>query len=280
MAATAVERFGSRRGVGGTTEYLYVVTGSDDETELVSAVLSVAPATHSGKPQKGITELDQQGNELWYATVEYTQGDNSIAEVEPEEAPQTFSFDTSGGTQHITQSLPSGTAKYPFPAAPSFRGAIGVSSDGDIAGVDIIAPVFEFSVDRSIPVASMTSAYFDTLYQLTGRYNKNNSVTVTFRDGVTKVFAAGELLFKGCRGQSKDTGTIDLTYFFAASPNKTNIAIGTITVTSKLGWQYLWVYYKDIKTTEDGKNFVVPQPFAAYVEDVYEAGNLSQLNVR
>jgi hypothetical protein len=55
----------------------------------------------------------------WLVTVKY-------GVTAPREAGQnSFSFDTTGGTQHITQSIAT-RAKYPAGTAPDFQGAIGV----------------------------------------------------------------------------------------------------------------------------------------------------------
>lgn len=58
---------------------------------------------------------------------------------------ETFSFDTGGGAQHITQSL-ANVARYapPGQTAPNFKGAIGVTADS-VEGVDITVPVYHFA---------------------------------------------------------------------------------------------------------------------------------------
>jgi len=89
-------------------------------------------------------------------------------------------------------------------------------------------------------------------------------------------FNAGEVLFLGASGDDSTASEfVDVMYRFAASPNRENIEIGDITVTSKLGWEYLWVRY------EDGvdQNMIVQRPVAAYVEQVYGYGDFSVIGM-
>ena len=159
--------------------------------------------------------------------------------------------------------------------APDFKGAIGVTTDG-VEGVDITVPVFSFAVTRYMAPASVTTAYVGNLYQLTGKVNSGN-FTVTLDNGVTLSFNAGECLFLGASGSKRGDEDWEITFRFAGSPNKTNLTIGDITVPAKAGWEYLWVRYSD---QEDGDaKALVKRPIAAYVEKVYDAGNLSLLGL-
>ena len=62
-----------------------------------------------------------------------------------------------------------------------------------------------------------------------------------------------------------------------ASPNRTNIVIGEITVASKKGWEYLWVRYADAE--DAAAKAIVKVPVAAYVEKVYEEGDFAALGI-
>jgi len=75
----------------------------------------------------------------------------------------TYTFDTGGGTQHITQSFKT-KGSYPAPgfAAPDFRGAIGVTHE-DVEGVDITVPVYNFSETHYIDDALVEDAVAKTL---------------------------------------------------------------------------------------------------------------------
>jgi hypothetical protein len=198
---------------------------------------------------------------IWEVTVQYGEKD------EPESGdPSTFSFDTGGGTQHITQSL-STIGKYAASGtAPDFKGAIGVTHD-NVEGVDITVPVYNFSETHYLADATVTPSYRGTLFNLTGKVN----------NGSFKGLAAGECLFLGASGSKRGEDDWEITYRFAASPNRTGISVGPITVASKKGWEYLWVRYADEE--DAGSNTLVKKPIAAYVERVYEEGNFAALGI-
>ena len=93
----------------------------------------------------------------------------------------------------------------------------------------------------------------------------------------------GECLFLGAsgsrrqQGQNPNDGDWEITFKFAASPNAVNLQIGTITVASKKGWEYLWVRYEDAE--DDAASMLVKKPVAAYVEKVYEDADFAVLGL-
>jgi len=200
---------------------------------------------------------------IWRVTVEYLAPE----EIEPETGESSYSFDTTGGTQHITQSV-STRGKY-APSGktpPDFKGAIGVTHNS-VEGVDITIPVFSFTETHYLPDSVVTDTYKGRLFRLTGKTNNSN-----FRG-----CAPGECLFLGASGSRRGEDDWEVTFRFAASPNKTNIQIGDITVAEKKGWDYLWVRYADEADTDACE--LVKRPSAAYVEQVYEEGDFSDLEI-
>lgn len=137
----------------------------------------------------------------------------------------------------------------------------------DVEGVDITAPVYNFSETHYIDDALVTDAYKGTLFLLTGKTNQ-----AAFRN-----FAVGEVLFLGASGTKRGKDDWEITFKFAASPNVTNLQIGSITVASKRGWELLWVRYTDVEDLT--ARMLVKQPVAAYVEQVYEEGDFSGLGI-
>ena len=188
----------------------------------------------------------------------------------------TFSFDTTGGTQHLTQSYrtvgryaPSGKT------APNHYGAIGVN-DGDIAGCDVIMPTLSFTMSRT-KTGILDIEFIKFLSGMTGRINSFPFLT----------FAPGEVLFEGASGSQKFTESdfpqFDLTYKFKISPNEENLTIGgegeeengIIMVGYKRGWDYFWVQYTE--TEDEEANVISKQPIAAFVERVYKNADLNLL---
>jgi hypothetical protein len=200
------------------------------------------------------------------------------------------SFDTSGGSQHITNALQTKNAagavvddgeKVYGPSGlddgASAKGAISVDDRG-VNGVDIIVPALQWSESYDVPSSYVTSAYIRNLAKLTGSTN-----AATFRG-----FAVGEVLFTGASGShewddQRGNGPWALTFKFVASPNtgagatKPALKVGDIDGIEKGGHEYLWVKYA---TSEDtAKNQVTRQPIAVYVNRVYPDADFSLLGI-
>jgi len=221
------------------------------------------------------------GDDAWQVTINY---EKNGAEDDDQRDPmkRSRSFDTSGGTQHITQAT-GGTVttvggttttsvterKYPPDTAPSMNSAIGVDGQS-VNGVDIVVPALSWTETYDVPAAYVTAAYIKGVAGLTGTVNN-----ATFR-----TFAAGEVLFMGCSGSQewddqKGNGPWSLSYKFVASPNVTAQTIGDISGVEKKGHEYLWVRYEDSVS----ENELVKKPKYVYVNKVYRDGNFSGLGI-
>ncbi|HHM13125.1 MAG TPA: hypothetical protein ENJ16_06195 [Planctomycetaceae bacterium] len=262
MPVTIVEKFDSREATVGVDspniDLLYVVQGTDNDAVVKATVESTIPAIYDGLVFQDyhITPL---GAGVWEVSVRY-------GKKEPKDTGESqFSFDTGGGTTHITQSLQT-VARYapPGKVAPDFRGAIGVTHDS-VEGTDITIPVYNFTETHYVDASLVTGAYKATLFALTGKTN----------NAAFKGFARGEVLFLGASGSLRSQEDWEITFRFAASPNVTGLVIGDIAGIDKKGWEYLWVRYAD---AED-QNVLVKKPIAVYVERVYEEGDFSLLGI-
>ena len=136
----------------------------------------------------------------------------------PSTGESSFSFDTGGGTQHVTQSRSTISRTAASGTAPDFKGAINVSKDS-VNGVDITVPVYNFAETHYIDDNDVTQVYKVTLFNLTGKMNS----------GAFRGFAAGEVLFLGASGARRGFGDWEITFRFAGSPNVSNLTIGDIT---------------------------------------------------
>jgi hypothetical protein len=206
---------------------------------------------------------DPTGPESWEVTVSYGTEDEQKSQEPPEPGTWHFTFDTTGGTHKITQSLATlwrGERSGSYPA-PNLKGAIGY--DGKkVQGVEIVVPKLEFSITAYYQPQQITTTFMANVARNTGKTNLNPWLG----------FAGGEILFLGGTGQG-DIPTVagqrvkpaSVTYKFAASENLIDIPVGDIVVPSKKGWEYLWVRYEKIEET----GFVFPIPVHAYVEKVY-----------
>lgn len=241
-------------------EIKYMAWGSFDDADIYAALQALpVPSSYRSIPLKGI-RVRHEGGGVWecFAYYNFESGNDT---------DPGFAFDTTGGTQKITQSKQTING---YPASgygiPNFGGAIGVTKDS-IEGVDIIVPTYRWMETFYFPPATVDGAFKATLFALTGAVNSG-----TFRG-----FAAGEVLFEGVRGNKRGIGKWELTYHFAASPNVTGITVGAITGIDKGGWHYLWVRYHDFDDTTGG--FAVKRPVVAMVERTYDPGDYSLLAI-
>lgn len=294
----------------------YIAFRSNDESAVRLAVDAASAAFYSGLPKLTI-ELNEQGGGVWLASVQYgiptgfgatgsgaipdqSSASTSGAPTSPPPVPggsdpldTSYSFNTMGGTQHITQAyadgsknadgtLKSGTqGSYAFGTnvAPDFKGAIGVNK-GKLEGVDIFTGKLEFSMTKQIPTVSLN--YVSMLADLTGTVN---NAPFYGRE-------AGEVLFLGASGEIHTTainGGWTVTFKFMESPNMTVADYPELTIVppttaggddglvvlEKQGWDYLWVYYEPNVSA----NQVGPVPHSAFVERVYRRTNFSLLGI-
>lgn len=265
MPITIEEKFG-RVLSDNSAELTYIVRGTDSDVAARNETLSTSPVTHNGLKRDDV-EAEEIASDMWLCVVRYA----SPERTEPEAGESSFSFETRGGSQHITQSLAT-VASYAspeVPGAPNFQGAIGVTADG-VEGVDITVPVYTFSETHYLTNAQVTNAYKGTLFGLTGSVNNASF----------KGLAAGECLFLGAAGSRRGTSSDDLweiSFAFAGSPNVTGLTIGTIAGVAKKGWEYLWVRYQEAEDTD--AKMLIQKPLAAYVEQVYRYGNFALLGI-
>jgi len=271
MAITCTENVDSRQYTEGqSAELTYTIRGTADEGEAATSLKATAPLFFRFLVRQPVTveplRIDTAHPDacLWTGTAHYALGEH---QEPPETGDSTFSFDTSGGVQHITQSLATVASYAPLgKAAPDFGGAIGVTHD-NVEGVDIAVPVYTFSETHYLDDSDVTPSYKGALFSLTGKVN----------DAAFKGLAAGECLFLGACGSKRGAEDWEITFRFAGSPNRSGIRVGSITGIAKKGWEYMWVRYAD--SVDAAAKTIVKKPVAVYIERVYEEGNFSALGI-
>lgn len=256
---------------------------------------------YPGQPQNQLQAesytLDYLGDQAWQLTVTYVSA-GADDDLKQDPLRRSRSFDTSGGTTHITQTPlygqlssqtiggvltiePAGNAESRYPssgenAAPVQYGAIGVDGNS-VQGVDIVIPALQWTENYDVPAQYVTTNYIKVVSALTGTVNKD-----PFRG-----FAGGEVLFMGCTGSQdwdaeKGNSPWSLSYRFVASQNadgetgsRPKLKIGTIEDVVKKGHEYLWVRYED--EVSDGT--VLKKPKHVYVNQVYYTSNFAALGI-
>lgn len=263
----------------GSAKLTYYCQGTDSLDTVISEVAAVAPVVqtiggdyvirHQIRPRR-------RGPDFYEIDVDYCDENDKRAD-DTEAQTWGFSFDTTGATHEITQSLETKGIYYRegFNPAQDLKGAIGW--DGrKLNGAKIVVPKLEFTIDALYSPAVINTRFAATLARATGTVNSDDWLG----------FKAGEVLFFGAVGQG-DRPTIrgqrvkptKVTFKFHCSENRDDLIIGDIAAKlsgrdmggagvneiTKLGWEYLWVYY----TKKDASGVVYPTPEWAYVERVY-----------
>jgi hypothetical protein len=279
MPVTCVERFDSRHltsGVGDSFENAsldlnYVIFGTDDEQEAQTALAQTAPLFY-GLLKLQTVSVQPLGEHEWDGTAHY---------VSALKAPQAgdepvWTFDTGGGTQHITVSKKTTQKCGRFgDSAPDTKNMIGATAD-HVAGVDITIPAYAFSETHRKVMTFVDNTYKGKLFRLTGKTNKD----------AFKGCEAGECLFLGASGSRRGANPFwEITYKFAASPNDSGpdgngIKIGDITIPVKKGWEYLWTRSRPevVDSGGLGKSLWM-RPWYAYCEQVYDEGDFADLDI-
>ena len=231
--------------------------------------------------------VSYQGDDSWQVTVSYEKlGADDPTQVGP--LKRARSFDTTGGTQTVTQSRggedgervygPNGELQ--GQSIPTMYGAINVDDRG-VNGVDIVVPQLTWTESYDVPSSYVTSAYIRAVHLLTGTTN-----IAAFRG-----FLKNEVLFLGMTGQQewdvqRGDGPFSLSYRFSASPNRGNEAfgsslppepIGDIAAYNKYGHDFLWVKYAS--QDDQNNNIVIRKPLFVYVNRVYPESDFSKIGI-
>ncbi len=194
-----------------------------------------------------------------YATLSVKGGDSPGGGQSPE--PGSLAWDTTGHTEHITQSI----EQQGFPAgAPDFEGAINVSGN-TVGGLDVVRPCLRYSETWIMPASlAISPGFIGAVYQRTGTVNQEQ-----FR-----AFQPGEALFMGARAAWQgDVPYVAVTFDFEARPNGEWYSQGFGEGIPKEGWQYIWCLYE----TASSNDRLIQRPIYAYRETVYEKKEWSGL---
>jgi len=250
-----------------TAEIPYFVFEVEDEDAAIEFAKANVPLMFNDVPLESIEIDERLSKNVFKINAQYKKSSSAaLSSIDNDEPDPLYSFDTGGGTQHLTQSLKT-VAKYPSDA-PDYNGAIGYDGE-NVNGIDVTMAVMNFSETHYVKPSRVTTKYKRNISDLTGSVNS----------GQFKGYPEGEVLFLGAsgsrRGDDRDNFW-EILFKFAVSANRQNLKVGSLTVSEKKGWDYLWVRYAD--DLEDGET-LVKKPIAAYVEKVYERKDFGLLGI-
>lgn len=290
--AVAKDKYGVRFDVGMNgqrTEVPYQVFDALNNQEACTAILAVAPATIAGYsttmgtfPVLPLTEIrmdelptrngETPNKTSWTGWAVYSVGGGITRKTGETSA----TFETGGGTQHITQAIShvSTSACNGATSTPNFKGAINVNGEGDVGGCDIQTPIFRLSMTMYKTKASVTPTYIANLYNLTGTVN-DGSVTIQV-EGQALTFLQHELLLEGASGGLRGNGDWEITLRLAGSPSIADVcaswdaAIKPASAVPKKGWEYAWVYFEEFYDETVSPPRRVKRPQTVNIERVYQ----------
>jgi len=278
--AEAIEIINSQSGTDGTgrntkRKMLYHVLGSDVDGDIKTAILAKAPALFSANGIDLVLDdisKTQIGPEFWAAEVSYIDPEKQEDKEKRAENTLVASWDTTGGTQHISTSLETrGSARRSLSHDPpeNFGKAIEVTENG-VNGTDVVVPLLRLELEYKFPNASVTDAYIRKLRDLTGTTN----------NGTFKGWEQGDLLFLGSSGRQATKGGITARFIFAAGKAITGSfgyydEAGDPADLTKRAHDHLWYYF----AREAGDESIVQRPKWLYIERVYEETDFAEIGI-
>lgn len=203
-------------------------------------------------------EISEIGHKNWAITVPYGPVKRLTGDYQ-------LSFDTTGGTVHISTSketISSYVSSDLTGSAPDHKQLIGYEGpDTPPRGTDIVIPALKITANFRHPAGVITLPQMKFIASITGMVNSAPFLT----------FAAGEVLFLGASGNEGATIETQISYQFAMSANATGLSFGNIADVVKAGWNPVWIRWYD----DEDESVAVKKPGYAYVERVYETTDLA-----
>ena len=244
-----------------TADIPYFIFDVADEDAAITFAKDNVPETCNEMPLESI-EIDERINvNTFKISAQYKAENLELPQIDTSDNAS-YTFDTTGGTKHMTQSLDT-MASYPG-GVPNYEGAIGYDGE-NINGVDVTMPVMNFSETHYLSDKKVTTKYKKIIAELTGTMNNKSF----------KGYDAGEVLFLGASGSKRGDGYWEITYKFAVSVHKRNFEVGEISIPCKRGWDYMWVRYEDDVADDN----LIKKPTAVYIEQVYEFEDFGYLGI-
>jgi hypothetical protein len=278
MPVTTVPRFDLNFSISiddASRELVYILYGSEEEADILAALDAEVP-DNVGALFLQSMPVQHLGGGVWEAKAKYGVIDRAQQEpqAEGEADAGTYSFSTGGGTQHIQHSRKATVYKPGGSSGTVLANGTLIGQTKDrVEGVDVIVPVFNWTEGRVFDASVVTQAYKITLMNMTGSTNN-----APFRGT-----AAGETIFKGADGKQDKIDKVEITFSFAASPNRTDLSFGNledaalITGVAKKGWEYLDIIYHDkIHSTE---NIMMKSPLRVIVHQVSPEAMFTDLKI-
>ena len=266
MAVSGEERHGRRLSGNAATRFYNVYDTTDEDTARDYLLATLAPTTVNSIPRVDRDcDVQELGPSIWMGVAVYRDDEGQLQDI----GDSSYAFSTTGGSElhkvaryHVADYERAGVN--PF----LFYGLINASLNS-LDGVTVKVPAFSFRETHIVSSSDVDQAYKLDLADLTATMNDD-----TFRG-----FTAGEVLFDGAEGSKRSGADWEITYAFVVSPNRYAFTVGhtpyNITVTAKLGWDYLWVSF------DEGwvNNYEIKASHTAHVEQIFQDGDFDGIGI-
>jgi hypothetical protein len=253
---------------------VWVVTFAADEIAAAAAVLSTVPPLYRTLPLASVSISGREGVHCWKFDVSYSSTRSKpISSVQANVEDPEISYQLSGETKHVTQSLSTrgktaaGLLINGGSGTVTDSGAIGVQKDS-VAGADILIPVVTFSETHYFLRKDMTRTLRTKWENLFAHTN----------DAPFRGYAADEVLFEGLQTTIKGSpdGVVPVTFQFRRRAHVTGEDIGGI-VLDVNGWELVDMRYKDEKNTTTNRTEKTPSKVLLHT--VYKSASFADLGI-
>lgn len=264
-----------------SSKYEFIALGYTDEFAAEIALLDFADdALPNGHVYANHELTERYRTGTFRFRVSYRSPKSLTGGEELEQSEYSFSFDTTGGSEKVTQSL--GTRAYSSVGRVTaqddmFAGAIKVSGKApnlQVEGVNLVVPSLKFQFRTAMKNSLVTIGYAKLVASLTGCTNEAAFPPPTM-PFVDEQFDEETVLFLGCSGSWTSTGDIELTFHFDSGPDVDDLDVGDIIEIVKLPHEFIW-FNQRIEDDATNKRTVLKHDLAL-VEKVYEKADLDKL---
>ncbi len=252
----------------------YIVTSDQPDNDDIhgarAAVEATAPADQGGFASLGaeLTEIVRMPHAAaWLAEVRYGAGSGFAALPPTLLTGFTGSLTTDKMTKGFEVVASGGSGGS---AAPYRDGLIGVNSEGQAEGVDVLRPVFTRTFTNTLPVVDVEASggHAEAWLSLLGKVNDNAYLG----------FPPGTLLFQGLSAEKQSTNQYAVRVEFGYRPTEHNIQIGDGMMLATLeGWDYLEIV--PMLSWDDVEQIVVAQADFYYVHRIYERATFANIGI-
>lgn len=251
----------------------WIITGTADESSAATLAAATISTSYLGMLLKNYTITPAIGSlpngivGIWSVKARYERVANRVE----------WTWDTTGASIKRMKSISTETYIVDATAAeiPDYNGVIGVKDDGTAEGVDIVARACKINCSITCELGFLPENYPFTVEDLTGKVN-SDMVTISY-GGFSVSYEAGEVLFQGGIISQASDGAVRVNLRFERRPNRNDVEVGDVNDIVMEGHQYIWT--KNRIRRDGAALSLVPRPYGAYVETVYDPASFTDLMV-